>query len=79
MLRINKKYFSNHYLWFGLSVLFALYFALMSLHYAFSQDYLIQDDARIHIVWLQRFSDPELFVDDFLADYFIYFAPWGIK
>ena len=65
--------------WFGLSVLFALYFAAISLHYGLSQDYLVQDDARIHLVWLQRFSDPQLFPDDFIADYFVYFAPWGLK
>jgi hypothetical protein len=65
--------------WFGLSMIFSLYFALVSLHYAFSQEYLIQDDARIHIAWLERFIDPELFPDDFLADYFTYFAPVGFK
>ena len=65
--------------WLGLSVLFTLYFALVSLHYAFSYDYLVQDDVRIHIVWLQKFSDSELFSNDFLADYFSYFVPLGFK
>ena len=69
----------HRWFWFGLSIWFALYFALVSLHYAFSQDYLIQDDVRIHIVWLQRFSDSQLFANDFIADYFIYFAPFGFK
>ena len=79
MLQLNKKYRRHHYIWLSISILFALYFALVSLHYAFSQDYIIQDDVRIHIVWLQKFIDPELFPDNFLADYFIYFAPWGFK
>ena len=65
--------------WLIPSIFFALYFALISLNYAFRQEYLIQDDARIHIVWLQRFLDPELFPKDFLADYFTYFLPWGFK
>ena len=65
--------------WLIPSVVFAAYFALISLSYAFSQDYLIQDDARIHVVWLQKFLDPELFLNDFLADYFTYFLPWGFK
>ena len=65
--------------WLIPSLGFAIYFALISLHYAFSQDYLIQDDVRIHIVWLQRFLDPDLFPKDFLADYFTYFLPWGFK
>ncbi len=65
--------------WFGLSLLFALYYSLISLHFGLSQDYLVQDDVRIHLVWLQRFNDPELFPNDFIADYFVYFAPWGLK
>ena len=69
----------HRWFWFGLSLLFALYFALISIYYAFSYDYIVQDDVRIHIVWLQRFSDSELFSDDFIADYFIYFAPLGFK
>lgn len=70
---------SNYKRWFGISLIFSLYFGLISLHYAFSQEYLIQDDARIHIVWLQKFIDSELFSDDFLANYFTYFAPIGFK
>ena len=69
----------HRWLWLGLSVLIWLYFAAVSLHYAFSYDYIVQDDVRIHIVWLQKFSDPGLFPDDFLANYFIYFVPLGIK
>ena len=51
----------HRWLWLGLSVLIWLYFAAVSLHYAFSYDYIVQDDVRIHIVWLQKFSDPGLF------------------
>ena len=69
----------HKWFWLGLSLLFALYFALISTYYAFSQDYLIQDDVRIHIVWLQKFSDSELFSNDFIANYFVYFAPFGFK
>ena len=65
--------------WLSVSVIYSLYFAIFSWQYAFSQQYLIQDDVRIHIVWLQRFIDPALFSNDFLANYFIYFAPWGFK
>lgn len=70
---------SNYKRWFSISLIFSLYFGLISLHYAFSQEYLIQDDARIHIVWLQKFIDSELFANDFLANYFTYFAPIGFK
>ena len=67
------------FVWWVLSILLALYFASISIYHAFSDDYIVQDDVRIHIVWLQKFSDSELFPNDFLAHYFIYFAPLGFK
>ena len=79
MINEKSNLSSKPNFWFCLSLSCALYFATISLYYGLSQNYLIQDDARIHIVWLQRFSDPELFPNDFLADYFVYFAPWGEK
>ncbi len=45
----------------------------------FTQDYIVQDDARQHVVWLQRFIDPELFPQDIIADYFQGLAPLGYK
>lgn len=80
-MNLDKLYRSKqiNFNWFIPSLFFALYFALISLAYAFSQEYRIQDDARIHVVWLQRFLDPDLFPTDFLADYFTYFLPWGFK
>ena len=39
----------------------------------------MQDDARQHVIWLQRFIDPELFPNDIIADYFIKLAPLGYK
>jgi len=44
---------------------------------AFSADYVIQDDARQHVFWMQRFTDPELFPGDLIADYFQSVAPQG--
>jgi len=78
---LNRLYRSKliNFNWLIPSLGFAIYFALISLNHAFSQDYLIQDDVRIHVVWLQRFLDPDLFPNDFLADYFTYFLPWGFK
>lgn len=56
--------------WFFLSLIPTLYFGLFSLFHAFSREYVIQDDARQHIVWMQRFIDPDLFPNDLLLDYF---------
>jgi len=39
----------------------------------------VQDDARQHVVWLQRFVDSELFSQDIIADYFQSLAPIGYK
>ena len=44
---------------------------------AFSGDYVVQDDARQHVFWMQRFIDPTLFPNDLFADYFQSVAPWG--
>lgn len=66
------------YIWFGISLLTPLYFGLVSLNYATS-GLIIQDDARLHIVWLQRLVDPELFPHDAIADYYAAIQPAGFK
>ena len=65
--------------WLGISLLVSLYYGFWFYYYVFSQDYIIQDDARQHVVWLQRFFDPELFPQDIIADYFQGLAPVGYK
>jgi uncharacterized membrane protein YidH (DUF202 family) len=62
-----------------MSLLSPLYFGLISLHHALSYPYIIQDDARQHIVWLQQFVDPELFPNDLIANYFRTVAPSGYQ
>jgi hypothetical protein len=37
--------------------------------------WVVQDDARQHVFWMQRFLDPELFPQDWIADYFQSVAP----
>ncbi|MGF1481643.1 MAG: hypothetical protein ACFB4I_19520 [Cyanophyceae cyanobacterium] len=66
-------------IWFGLSLLVPLYFGLFSLYHAFSYDYIVQDDARLHVVWLQQFVEPQLFPDDLIAEYYRTIAPAGFK
>ncbi|MGL5081764.1 MAG: hypothetical protein ACRC8A_09785 [Microcoleaceae cyanobacterium] len=46
---------------------------------AFQTDYVIQDDARSHVVWMLRFVDPELFPRDFIINYFQSVAPLGYR
>ncbi|MBW4514702.1 MAG: hypothetical protein KME11_05700 [Timaviella obliquedivisa GSE-PSE-MK23-08B] len=63
--------------WFTLSLIFPLYYGLLSIFFAFSHPYIIQDDARQHVVWLQRFIHPQLFPSDVIADYYRAIAPVG--
>ncbi len=56
--------------WFGVSLITPLYYGLISFFYATSSAYIVQDDARYHIVWLQRLIDPDLFPNDVMADYY---------
>jgi hypothetical protein len=65
--------------WLISSLIIPLYFGLISLYYSFSQPYIVQDDARQHIVWLQQFIDPDLFSNDLISDYFHSVAPIGYK
>jgi hypothetical protein len=62
---------------FSLSLIFTVIYGLMALEEAFSANYVIQDDARQHVFWMQRFIDPELFPNDVIADFFQSIAPWG--
>lgn len=65
--------------WFAASFLSPLYFGLLSLLHTNSARYIVQDDARLHIVWLQRLTDPQLFPDDTIADYYGIIQPAGFK
>ncbi|MEW6386908.1 MAG: hypothetical protein AB1491_05260 [Thermodesulfobacteriota bacterium] len=41
--------------------------------------YVINDDARQQIYWMQAWSDPQLFPRDLLTDYARHYVPWGVK
>jgi hypothetical protein len=63
--------------WLSLSLTFAAIYSLLALREAFSSEYVVQDDARQHVFWMQRFIDPDLFPNDLIADYFQSVAPAG--
>ncbi|MBO0348430.1 hypothetical protein J0895_04785 [Phormidium pseudopriestleyi FRX01] len=63
--------------WFSLSLTFATIYGGMVLQKAFSVEYMVQDDARQHVFWMQRFVNPDLFPGDYIADYFQSVAPVG--
>lgn len=64
-------------IWFSLSLAFAALYGLLALKQAFSGKYIVQDDARQHVFWMQRFLAPELFPNDLIANYFQSVAPVG--
>jgi hypothetical protein len=66
-------------LWLGLSLLVSLYFGLLTLLHLLNHPYIVQDDARQHVVFLQRLIDPQLFANDPIAEYFTTIAPVGYK
>ena len=49
----------------------------MGLQEALSSSTIVADDARQHLFWTQRFVDPELFANDYIADYYQAIAPAG--
>jgi hypothetical protein len=63
--------------WFVLSLAFSVYFASQAIHQAFGGPYVVQDDARQHVFWMERFLDSQLFPNDLIADYFQSVAPSG--
>jgi hypothetical protein len=65
--------------WFGLSLVLPIYYGLVALQKAFSREYMVQDDARQHVFWMQRYLDPDLFPNDLIADYFQAVAPPGYE
>jgi hypothetical protein len=63
--------------WFCLSLVCASLFSIRGIDGALEHKYVIQDDARQHVFWMQRFTDPELFPDDLIANYYQAVAPSG--
>jgi hypothetical protein len=63
--------------WLSLSLTFSVIFAWLGLQEAFDGQYVVQDDARQHVFWMQRFLDPQLFPNDLITNYFQAVAPDG--
>lgn len=68
---------TQYWLWLGLSLLAAALYASLELQQAFRAEFVVQDDARQHVFWMQRFLDPGAFPNDLIADYFQSVAPAG--
>ena len=78
-IKVIEKPLRSHGVWLGLSVGFAVLYGFLFWRIALNGEYAIQEDARQHIFWMQRFVDPGLFPNDLIADYFQSIAPDGYK
>ena len=74
---INKKSSQEVIFWFVLSMTLAVLYGFLALKKAFLSSLSVQDDARQHIFWMQRFFNADLFPNDLIADYFQSVAPAG--
>lgn len=74
---VDRTSRSHTIFWLILSLTFATIYAILGIKQAFSGEYMVQDDARQHVFWMMRFVDPELFPNDFIANYFQSIAPAG--
>ncbi|MGB3612967.1 MAG: hypothetical protein WBA10_04170 [Elainellaceae cyanobacterium] len=64
-------------LWLMATLVVVLIYSIPMVQDAFSAADVVQDDARQHVFWMQRFLDPGLFPNDLIADYFQSVAPPG--
>ncbi|MEO0352262.1 MAG: hypothetical protein AAF282_19660 [Cyanobacteria bacterium P01_A01_bin.15] len=71
----NKK----NLIWFVISLLASFFIGLEAVENVFRYDFLIQDDARQHVVWLEQYLDPELFDGNLIASYFQSVLPDGYR
>jgi hypothetical protein len=60
-----------------LALAIPLVYGLITLAIGFSHPYMIQDDARQHVVWLQQLVHPQWFANDTIAQYYRAIAPIG--
>ena len=68
----------HHSVWLILSLGIAVLYSGLAMREAFSDPTMIQDDSRVYLIWMQRFVDPDLFPNDWMAKYFQSVTPWGL-
>ncbi len=62
-----------------LSLMFAMAYGYLAMQKGFAADYVVQDDARHYLFWMERFQDADAFPNDLIADYLQSIAPVGYK
>lgn len=46
---------------------------------AFTNPYVINDDVRQQVFWMQQWQDPGLYPSDLLTEYARHYVPWGVQ
>lgn len=62
-----------------ISLAFAGWYGYLAMEKGFSAAYVIQDDARHYLFWMERFHNGDAFPHDLVADYLQSIAPVGYK
>ncbi len=73
---VERSSFQTRF-WFCLSLAFAALYGTFALRQAFSGEFVLQDDTRQHVFWMQRFVEPGAFPNDLIANYYQSLAPMG--
>ncbi len=63
--------------WLIFSLVISFLYIVLTLQPSFGYEYLVQDDARQHVFWMQQFQDGVLFPNDLIAMYFRSIVPAG--
>ncbi len=74
---LKQRFCKPAIFWLTISLIFALCYGISALQQVFSSEYVVQDDAREYVFWMQRFIEPDLLPNDLIADYFQSVTPFG--
>ncbi|NER79689.1 MAG: hypothetical protein F6K42_08915 [Leptolyngbya sp. SIO1D8] len=64
-------------IWLSATLLMSFLFSLKTISNVFKYEFIIQDDARQHVVWLEKYLDASLFQGDLISNYFQSVLPAG--
>lgn len=74
----TPPFFESHISWICISLITALLF-IWAHHTVFLNSYILNDDVRQQLFWMQRWLDPELYPQDLLGHYSQLYVPWGVQ
>jgi hypothetical protein len=76
---LTKSFDAPTQFYFFLGMTLATTYSFMALQQAFAGNYVVEEDEREFVFWMQQFLDPELFTNDLITEYFKSITPLGYK